>query len=366
MTAEETILDHPEDQRKQDYRTRVRAIGLSVLVSLILMAAKFYVYRITGSSAILSDALESIINVVASIFALASIIIAAIPPDQGHPYGHGKIENFSAGFEGALIIIAALGIFKVGVENILQPRPLPRLETGLLILLGTSIVNFLLGVLLVRVGRRTRSVALVADGKHVLTDVLTSAGVLAGLLAVHLTGWYRLDWIIACLVGIHIIFSGVGLLRESFAGLMDASDPALLDEITDLIARNRRPGWIDIHELRAWRAGSDVHIDLHLILNRETTLENAHRKAQELEDLLKENIDGAASILIHMDPCMDQECPICSQSICSWRMDEHRNRIEWTRESLTSSGSPGDRFNRKETEEDITEEPEPPSSETEI
>ncbi|GBC60462.1 cation transporter [Desulfonema ishimotonii] len=299
------------------------------------MVSKFYVWRITGSSAILSDALESIINVVASAFALWSILMAARPPDEDHPYGHGKAEYFSAGFEGALIILAAVGIFKVGMTNILTPRPLPRLETGLLILLATSLVNLMLGLGLVRVGRQTRSLALIADGRHVLTDVYTSGGVLVGLFMVHLTGWYRLDGIIACLVGLNIIVSGVGLLRQSCAGLMDASDPELLDEIAALLIRNRRNEWIDIHRLRAWRSGTFVHIDFHLILHRETTLENAHRQEQVLENLINEHFGGEASLLIHLDPCFDGACPICD-SQCILRDGAFQDRAEWSRETLVS------------------------------
>lgn len=324
-------------------RARILAISLSFLVSLALMATKFFVYHLTGSSAILSDALESIINVVASAFALVSIIMAAKPPDESHPYGHGKIEFFSAGFEGALIVLAAIGIFTVGIENLLFPRPLPQLDTGLLILFGAGMVNLLLGIVLIRVGRRTRSLALQADGRHVLTDVYTTAGVLAGLFLVRYTNWYWMDGLIACLVGLNIIFSGVGLIRESFAGLMDASDPQLLDEITHLVAENRRPAWIDIHQLRAWRSGSDIHIDLHLILHRETTLENAHREGKVLETLFDGHFEGAARTLIHLDPCVDEECPVCGE-VCNLRHREFQTRLEWNRTNLTSQGGAGERF----------------------
>lgn len=338
---------------KSATRTRILAISLSFVISIGLMAVKFFVYHLTGSSAILSDALESIINVVASAFALGSIIMAAKPPDESHPYGHGKIEYFSAGFEGALIVLAAIGIFKVGVENLFFPRPLPKLEMGLLILLGAGVVNLLLGVVLIRVGRSTRSLALAADGRHVLTDVYTTGGVLVGLYLVGLTGWFWMDGLIACLVGVNIIFSGVGLMRESFAGLMDASDPRLLGEITNIVSENRRPAWIDIHQLRAWRSGSDIHIDLHLILHRETTLENAHREGKILEELFNSHFDGAANTLVHLDPCVDEECPVCGD-VCNLRHQEFQARLEWNRENLTSMGGAGERFKRMTSQPEST------------
>ena len=170
---------------KNQVRTRITAVSLSLVVGALLMAAKFYIYRITLSTAILSDALESIINVVASAFALGSILLAAIPPDKNHPYGHGKIEYFSAGFEGALIMLAAAGIFKTGWPRIFEPAPLPNLQEGLWLLLGASLVNLLLGLGLIRTGRKTRSLTLEADGKHVLTDVYTSVGVILGLFLVN-------------------------------------------------------------------------------------------------------------------------------------------------------------------------------------
>lgn len=298
------------------------------------MAAKFYVYYLTGSSAVLSDALESIINVVASAFALVSIILAARPPDQSHPYGHGKVEYFSAGFEGALIILAAAGIFKTGFERILEPREMPNLEIGLVILLVTSLVNLALGAGLVRVGKRTHSLTLIADGKHILTDVYTSAGVLVGLFLVHLTGLRWLDGTVACLVGVNILFTGMNLVRKSFAGLMDAAEPALLEEIGRLLEAHRKADWIGIHELRAYRSGASVHVDLHLILPRTFTLEEAHREGEEVESLIEEAFDGRASVLLHLDPCNAPDCPACRRHACRVREAEARDQGPWRADIL--------------------------------
>jgi cation diffusion facilitator family transporter len=332
------------DKRPSDtghLKTRLVAILCSLGVGTLLMAGKFWAYRLTGSSAIFSDALESIINVVASGFALYSIFLAAKPPDASHPYGHGKIEYFSAGFEGALIILAALGIFKTGVERILHPMALVKLDEGLALLLAASIINLGLGIGLVKAGRRTESLTLVADGKHVITDFYTSAGVLLGLVLVRFTGWLWLDGTVACLVGLNIVATGARLVQESYAGLMDASDPELLTDVARLLVSCRRPAWIDVHQLRAWRAGNFVHLDLHLILPRDYSLEQAHGEAKILEANLVDHFQGKASALIHLDPCIDPDCPVCSRSVCRWRMQDLSKRIAWNPETLTRQSGAG-------------------------
>jgi cation diffusion facilitator family transporter len=319
-------------------KKRLIAIGMSLLVGAGLMGLKFYVYWMTGSSAILSDALESIINVVASAFALGSILLSAKPPDPSHPYGHGKIEYFSAGFEGALIIIAAIGIVHAALPQILHPTPLPNLESGLLILLGASLANLILGLSLTRVGKNTQSLALVADGKHLLTDVFTSAGVLAGLVLVNLTGWYWLDGAIACVMAISILFTGLGLVRQSFAGLMDASDPELLEQMTEILAQNRRDIWIDVHNLRAWRSGNRVHVDLHLILPKDLSLEEAYKEVVQLQKVLKNHIGTLADVLIHAEPCLDPCCERPNASCPTVRPATSCDCV-WYRQSFDSLSS---------------------------
>jgi len=327
----------------KDQRRRLALICLSFLTGFLLMAVKFYAYRLTRSTAILSDALESIINVVASAFAIGSIIMAAMPPDENHPYGHGKIEFFSAGFEGALIIVAAVGIFKTGIPRLLDPQPLPHLDFGLSILMGASIVNLMLGFSLVRVGRRTGSITLVADGRHVLTDVYTSLGVVVGLLLVKLTGWLRLDGLVACLVGLNILMTGFALVRQAFHGLMDAADPAVLKGLSELLIRNRCKNWIDIHQLRAWKSGDHTHIDMHLVLPRDCSLEAAHNEAKTVEALVIEHFGGRASALIHMDACIEDDCPVCHSRMCTLRNESPVEGLEWSVDTFTSQKG-GERF----------------------
>ncbi|MBF0121312.1 MAG: cation transporter [Desulfobacterales bacterium] len=323
---------------EKEFKVRLAAVISSILISTLIMGFKFYVYKITNSSAILSDALESIINIVASIFALGSIILAAKPADKSHPYGHGKIEYFSAGFEGALIVLASIGIFKIGWERIFTPQVLPNLSEGTLLLLLASVVNLILGLALIYVGKKTNSLTLIADGKHVLTDVYTSGGVVLGLFVVNITGWNKGDGVIACIVGLNIVITGVLLIRQSFSRLMDASDPELLETISELLFKNKKDLWIHVHELRAWQSGNFLHIDLHLILPRDLPLELAHKESEEIEKILFSNFAGKASALIHLDPCIDQDCPICKKHICKLRTTDLNSEIIWNQEALTSYG----------------------------
>jgi len=298
------------------------------------MGVKFYAYRLTHSSAILSDALESIINVIASAFAMACIIVSAKPPDKSHPYGHGKIEYFSAGFEGALIILAAIGIFKVGWMHIRSSQPLPNLQHGLFILSGASVINLILGLALVRIGRKTESLPLIADGKHILTDAYTSAGMLIGLSLVHLTQLYWLDGVIAALIGVNILITGFHLVRQSVAGLMNATDPLLLQEIATLFEKQRQIQQIDIHKLRAWRSGSHVHIDFHLIMPGDFTLKQAHGEADRLEAIINEHFKHQSTVLIHLDPCTDKNCPICALRHCKTRQARYHEQSIWSAKTI--------------------------------
>ncbi len=325
-------------QADVNLRNHLLAISASLLIGAGLMAVKFVAFYFTNSAAILSDALESIINVVAAGFALGSILVAAKRPDPSHPYGHGKVEYFSAGFEGALIVLAALGIFYAAWPRLLHPQAIPKLEKGTLLVLGAAVVNLVLGAILLIVGRRTKSIVLVADGKHILTDVYTTIGVVLGLVGVYFTGWNWLDGAVAILVGLNILVTGARLVHQAGSALMDTSDPELLEEICQVIAGHRRPMWIDIHQLRARRSGTHVFIDFHLILPRDLSLEASHDEVKKLEKILNDYFQGQADILIHADPCMEPECPICGHDPCEHRREGTKMQRLWRRDTLTCNG----------------------------
>jgi cation diffusion facilitator family transporter len=325
--------DRPEGN--EYLKANLRVIVAALAVSVAVTGLKLGGYWITGSAAILSDALESIINVCAAGFATWSTVVSAKPPDEDHPYGHGKIEYFSAGFEGALIVLAAGGIFWQGILQILSPRPLPELGIGVAIISAATLINLIMSRVLIWTGNRTGSLVLVADGRHLLTDVYSSAGVIVGAALVYWTGLFFLDGAVACLLGVNIVVAGVRLLRESSFALMDASDPKLLEQICSVLAANRQETWIDVHKLRAWRAGARVHIDFHLIVPRELSVESGHAAVKELERVFSNHFKGGADVLIHLDPCTEPDCPVCEQDPCGLRNRPADRPRAWRRETLT-------------------------------
>ena len=334
-TPEPTLSSAQEKEAK----TNFAVMGVALLVSVGLMGLKMSGYWITGSSAILSDALESIINIVASGFGLVSVRLSAKPADASHPYGHGKIEFFSAGFEGALIILAAAGIFFQGIKQISNPQQLAHLDMGLSFLVAAALGNLVMGFVELRIAKRTKSLVLEADGKHLLTDVYTSGVVLVGIALVYLTGWFRFDGIIACIAGINIVFMGAKLVRKGFGELMHTSDPELLDEICHLLSRHKKDMWIDIHRLRSWRSGKKIHVDFHLILPKDLPLEEGHREVKELEAVFNEHFEGMSDILIHLDPCLEPECPACGQDFCDTRRERRIHERIWNRQTLTGEAN---------------------------
>ncbi len=316
-----------------EVQQRRRTILLSVFVGIALLVIKFLAAIFTGSAAILSDALESIINVVASIFAFFSVTLSAQPPDRSHPYGHGKIESFSAGFEGALIILAALVILWKSIPAFFTPHPLAQLDVGIVLILGAALVNAILGYRLVRIGTHTGSLALTADGKHLLTDVYTSVGVVLGLGLVYITGWTILDPFTACAVALNIIVSGFTLIRQSVSHLLDTADERILSSIVESLQHIRRPEWIDLHHLRSWSSGNRHHIDFHLTLPRYWNLEQSHAAEAMVEERVVEHLGGQGETLIHLDPCTSHHCPFCRMPDCPVREMPFRAALPWTVES---------------------------------
>lgn len=320
-----------------ELRVRRRAILTSVVLGVVLLGVKLVAAALTGSAAILSDALESIINVVASAFAFYSIVLSAQPPDSSHPYGHGKIESFSAGFEGALIILAALAILWKAAPGFFAPRPLTELDLGILLILGATVVNAGLSVFLMKTGQRTHSLALIADGKHLLTDVYTSIGVVVGVGLAWVTGWLVLDSITACAVAMNILVSGARLVRQSVSHLMDEADEVVLRNIVEVLQKRRRPEWIDLHHLRSWRSGNIHHIDFHLTLPRYWNLEQCHEAETIVEAWLVQHLGGQGEVLLHLDPCTPHHCPSCRLQDCPVRASAFRKTPRWTVELATGN-----------------------------
>jgi cation diffusion facilitator family transporter len=282
-------------------RTQKIALG-SVGVGLVVLGLKFVAYWRTGSIALYSDALESIINVVAAGAAFVALGVSARPPDSNHPYGHHKAEYFSAVFEGGLVVVAALSISHSAYLGILAPKPLDAPFVGIAINAAASLINGVWAWLLLFWGRRWRSPALAADGQHIFTDVITSTGVIIGVGLVSVTGWLVLDPIVAALVGVNILWSGYTMVREGAAGLMDeAPPPEMVARIKELIGQHAA-GAIEAHDVRTRHAGRMTFIEFHLVVPGDIRVAEAHEICDRIEAALKTDMDGDALITIHIEP----------------------------------------------------------------
>ena len=314
-------------------RTRLRAGVMSVGVALVLLAAKFEAYRRTGSAAVLSDAMESIVNVVAASFGIWSLLFAGRPADRNHPYGHGKIEFFSAAFEGGLISFAAILIVYEAILAFAEGVELRQLDLGLAIVLGAGVVNALLGAHLVRTGRRHQSLTLVADGKHVLSDWWTSAGIIVGLGLVRVTGLQWLDPLVACLVAVQLFWTGLRLVREAARGLLDEEDPELMERLVAVLRpRIGAGGVIHLHHLRARRAGRFHHVDAHLVVPEFWPVEHAHAVSDELAASVIRALGVEGELVFHTDPCRRAYCRECDVAECPVRVEPFAARPALTLE----------------------------------
>jgi len=314
-----------------------KAILVSLCISVILMLAKFGAYFITHSNAILTDAAESIVNVLASSFAFYSIYLATLPKDENHPYGHGKVEFFSAFVEGTLIGIAGLIIIFKSSYDLLVPREIFQLLDGAVIIAVTGLVNLGVGYYLISVGKKQRSLTLEADGKHLLTDAVTSGGLVVGILLIKVTEIYWLDSVISILLGCYIVYSGYKLTRKSVGGLMDESNVELVKTIVDIMQQNRHDAWIDVHNLRAQQYGADLHIDCHITLPYYYDLNQVHTEISDIDKLINGNAERDTELFIHADPCLPECCNYCKIKKCPVRREAFIEEIGWTVENATKN-----------------------------
>jgi len=313
-----------------DHAARRRAAWISLLVGATIFLGKIATWQLTGSVAVLSDALESTVNIAAAGLLVFSMLVAARPADRDHPYGHGKVEFLSAGIEGALIVVAAVLIAIEALQQLIASAPLRGLGLGMISLAGLSLGNAALGYYLLRTGRAAHSLALIADGKHVIADVWTSAGVLLGLALVQITGFAWLDPIVALGVAANIVREGFLVARSAVRGLMDEADPTLLAALSGSLARERPPEWIDAHGLRAWRSGAAVHADLHLVVPRYYDAERLHGIGEQVEERLLAGLAEPGEAVVHFDPCGPVHCSSCEMPACRVRSAAFKTRAPMT------------------------------------
>jgi len=287
-------------------RTAVRqqktAMGLSLAVGFVMLGGKMYAYVITGSAAILSDAAESVVHVLAVSFASFSLWLSLRPPDESHPYGHDKISFFSAGFEGAMIVIAAVYIIFEAIMKWIAGLELRNLDTGMVCVAAAGSINAALGGYLVWQGKRHNALILIANGKHVLTDSWTSFGVVLGLMLTLWTGWLPFDPILAIIVALNILWSGTALIRQSVGGLMDERDPLTQATVLKVLERETKKRGLKFHEVRHRNNGSSLWIDFHLLFPNHTDIEEAHWKATEVEAELKSAFTIPVTVITHLEP----------------------------------------------------------------
>jgi cation diffusion facilitator family transporter len=282
-----------------------RFAWLSVMAAVFTIALKTIAYLITGSVGLLSDALESVVNLVGAFMALAMLTIAARPPDEDHAYGHSKAEYFSSGVEGMLIVAAALLIGLTAIPRLIYPKPLEQIGVGLIISLIASLINLLTSTVLMRAAKKYNSITLEADAKHLITDVWTSAGVLLGVSAVALTGWERLDPIIAILVAANIIRTGVIIMRKSAFGLMDTSlSKEEQNEIKGVLEKYIKKG-IQYHALRTRESGARKFVSLHVLVPGAWTVQQSHNLLEDLESDIRNVLVGAATVFTHLESLDD-------------------------------------------------------------
>lgn len=277
---------------------------LSITAALATIGLKGCAYWLTGSVGLLSDALESLVNLAAAVVALSMIRVAAWPPDEDHAYGYSKAEYFASGFEGALIVVAAIGISVAAVQRLLVPAPLEQLGLGLLVSGAASAINLAVGVMLVRAGERHGSIALEADGRHLLTDVWTSAGVIVGLLAVMATGWAWLDPLIALGVAVNIVWTGYRLLERSARGLLDQALPPAQRDLIGGVLRAYEARGLQFHALRTRRAAGRSFISVHVLVPGQWSVQAGHELLEQIERELRAAVPGS-SVLTHLEPIED-------------------------------------------------------------
>ena len=282
-----------------------RYAWLSIGAALATITLKMLAWWLTGSVGLLSDAMESLVNLAAALMVLYTLRLAMAPPDEAYPYGFSKAEYLSAGVEGALIVLAAAGILWAAIPRLLDPRPIEAPALGLALTVGASAINLAVAVVLLRAGRREHSITLEADGRHLMTDVWTSAGVVAGVALVWWTGWLRLDPIIALAVAAHIVWTGVSLVRRSVAGLLDAAiAPDDHGELDRLLAEYARRYGIAFHAVRTRQAGARRFISFHMLVPDAWTVAHAHGISEELESRIRSLVPNAA-VFTHIEPISD-------------------------------------------------------------
>lgn len=307
----------------------IRFQRVALAVSLVLFALKVTAFQVTNSNAILTDALEGLVNIFGAAFGLFSLYYATLPRDKNHPYGHGKIEFISSGFEGVLILVAGGSMLAKAVYSFFYPEEIDINAIGLTLVAVAGLINYLLGFSMVKQGESVNSIQLQAGGKHLISDGYSTVGLLVGLGIVWVTDFDVLDNILAGVLGFVIAITGYKIIRQSISGIMDEADPKQLEKVSSILESKRRPAWVDIHNFRIVRYGAKIHMDAHLTLPWYYTLKESHdevnRLENELDDAFKKDVEAS----IHTEPCLPKSCEICELTPCKERQFPFVKRVVW-------------------------------------
>ena len=301
---------------------------------MVLFIIKIIAWHITRSVSVLTDALESTVNVIAGFISLFSLYIAARPRDANHPYGHGKAEFLSAGVEGSLITVAGFIIIYASINSLIHPQPLKQLDDGILLISITALINYITCYHCVKTGKKNNSLALTASGKHLQTDTWSTLAIIAGLILIWFTQLQWIDSAVAIGFAFFIIFTGYRIVRSSVAGIMDEADKALLQRMVALLNANRR---IDLHNLRIIKYGNVLHMDCHLTVPWYLTVKEAHVEIDILSLLIKKEFGESVELFVHADACLEFSCRICNKMDCAVRQHAFEKRIEWTIDNISSN-----------------------------
>ena len=318
---------------KQNLKVQYYLTALTVVV----FALKVVVFLMTHSLSVLSDTLESVVNIVATIVGSYSMYIAAKPKDKDHPYGHGKAEFVSSAFQGSLIIGVGCLIIYESIQSYFNPGTLHNLGNGFWLLIVIALINISTALFVMRMGKKNKTTALVTSGKLFLIDFFTTFSVAIGLLILIFTGIQKVDSIIAILLGGWVLYDGYKILRASLAGIMDEADMALLENVIAEINTNRNNQWIDLHNLRVIKYGSLLHIDCHLTMPWYFNVHEAHQNMDQFTDLIKSKFGDSVEFFIHIDGCMPFSCAICSIATCDKRQNAFQKKLNWTMENVLAN-----------------------------
>lgn len=311
-------------------------------LSVVLFLAKLWAWYLTHSVAILTDALESTVNVITGFIGLYSVLLAAKPRDTNHPYGHGKAEFISSAVEGALIGIAGLFIIYEAVNQLIHPREIQQLNIGIIITVIAGAINGAFGLYAVKVGKKSRSMTVEAAGQHLLSDAYSTLAIVIGLILLLFTGWAWLDSVIAIVFSLFIIYTGYKVLRRSLAGIMDEADETLLKDVVQILQQHRKPQWIDLHNLRVIQYGDVLHVDAHMTLPWYYRVADAEKEIHSLEHLIQEHFGGKVELFIHIDGCMPYSCKLCALQDCPVRQQSFIAQVEWNLENVWANKKHGE------------------------